>query len=69
MKLSFKRMLTIYVYIICLLIVCEIDTINAQRTFLDKFINEYRIFRGGLFKFVGRSDTDSAYLWNLKRQV
>lgn len=69
MELSLKRLFTIGVYIMCVFIVCEIDKISAQRTILDKFINEYRSFRGGLFKFVGRSDTESAYLWNLKRQV
>lgn len=69
MELSLKRLFTIGVYIVCALIVCEIGKISAQRTILDKFINEYRSFRGGLFKFVGRSDTESAYLWNLKRQV
>lgn len=69
MELSLKRLFTIGVYILCVFIVCEIGKISAQRTILDKFINEYRSFRGGLFKFVGRSDTESAYLWNLKRQV
>lgn len=69
MELSLTRLLTVYMYINCVLIVCEIGKINAQRTFLDKFITEYRTFRGGIFKFVGRTDTDSAYLWNLKRQV
>lgn len=69
MELSLRRLFTIGVYIMCVFIVCEIGRISAQRTILDKFINEYRSFRGGLFKFVGRSDTESAYLWNLKRQV
>lgn len=69
MELSIKRLLTLCTVIICSLISCEIGVINAQRTFLDKFINEYRSFRGGLFKFVGRTDTNAAYLWSLKRQV
>lgn len=69
MELSLKRLLIVCAYTICVLIVCEIGTISAQRTILDKFIDEYRKFRGGLFKFVGRSDTESSYLWNLKRQV
>lgn len=69
MKLSIKRWLVVYIYTVCLIILCEIGTIQTQRTFLDKFVNEYRKFRVGLFKFVGRSDTDAAYQWSLKRQV
>lgn len=69
MELSLNRLLAVCVYIMCVFVVCEIGTISSQRTILDKFIDEYRKFRGGLFKFVGRSDTESAYLWNLKRQV
>lgn len=57
------------VYILVLLVFCDIRTTNAQRTVLDNFINEYRTLRYGLFKFIGRSDTSSSYLWNLKRQV
>ncbi|XP_031640385.1 phospholipase B1, membrane-associated [Contarinia nasturtii] len=68
MKVSFKRLITIWAYIIGLMIVSKISTVSAQRTFFDKFINEYRSFRGGIFKFVGRSDTEAAYLWNVKRQ-
>lgn len=69
MKLSTKRWLMVYIYIIAFIILCEIGAVHSQRTFLDKFINEYRKFRVGLFKFIGRSDTDAAYQWNLKRQV
>lgn len=64
-----KRHWTFYIYIVCLIILFEINSVHTQRTFLDKFINGYRKFRVGLFKFVGRSDTDAAYLWSLKRQV
>lgn len=42
--------------------------VQAQRTSLDRYINEFRSFRESLFRIIGRSDTDSAYLWNLKRQ-
>lgn len=69
MAILFERWLIICIAIVYLIICCQISTINAQRTFLDKFINEYRKFRIGLFKFVGRSDTDAAYSWSLKRQV
>lgn len=69
MAILFKRWLFICVAIVCVIICNQISTIHAQRTFLDKFINEYRKFRVGLFKFVGRSDTDAAYMWSLKRQV
>lgn len=69
MKISLMRLITVCAYVISLTIVCEISTVIAQRTFVDKFINEYRSFRGGLFNFVGRSDNEAAYLWNLKRQV
>lgn len=69
MELLLKRQFIVSICIIYLVNDYEICTVNAQRTFLDKFINEYRTFRGGLFKFVGRSDTDSAYIWSLKRQV
>lgn len=68
--MELKRISTLCVYIIIsLLLLCYIRQTNAQRTILDKFINEYRALRGTLFKFIGRSDTDSAYIWNLKRQV
>lgn len=69
MAILFERWLIVGIAIICLIICGHISTIQAQRTFLDNFINEYRKFRIGLFKFVGRSDTDAAYLWSLKRQV
>lgn len=69
MAISFERWLIMSIAIAYLIICCQISTIDAQRTFLDNFINEYRIFRIGLFKFVGRSDTDAAYMWSLKRQV
>lgn len=65
----FERWLVICIAIMCLIFCCQISTIHAQRTFLDKFISDYRRFRIGLFKFVGRSDTDAAYLWSFKRQV
>lgn len=41
---------------------------NSQRTSLDKFIIGYRALRYGLFKLIGRSDTDASYLWNMKRR-
>lgn len=41
----------------------------GQRTSLDNFIKEYRSFRTGLFNFVGRTDTDATYMWNLRRKV
>lgn len=41
---------------------------GSQRTSLDQFINEYRALRNGLFKFIGRSDTDASYLWNVRRR-
>lgn len=69
MKLSIERWLTGCILIVCLVICNEIDSIHAQRTFLDKFINDYHKFRAGLFKFIGRSDNEQAYLWSLKRQV
>lgn len=69
MELLFKRQFVVCICMFYVLIEYEICTVNAQRTFLDKFINEYRTFRGGLFKFIGRSDTDAAYIWSLKRQV
>lgn len=70
MELSPKWLLAICANLICLIGLCEIGMINAQRTYLDlKYINEYRSLRGGLFKYIGRTDTDSAYLWNLRRQV
>lgn len=52
---------------IFVLILANFVCVQAQRTSLDKFINEYRVFRSTLFKLVGRTDTDPAYLWNLKR--
>lgn len=69
MELSLKRLVTLFSYVIVVGSLYEFSAIHAQRTFLDKFINEYRAFRGGLFKFIGRSDTDAAYSWSLKRQV
>lgn len=57
------------VYVIVLLLFCDIRTAHAQRTVLDNFVNEYRVFRRGLFQFIGRSDTSSSYYWNLKKQV
>lgn len=67
--IKFDRILIIVVCFIGASIILDVKPVNAQRTFLDKFINEYRSLRGGLFKFIGRSDTDSSYYWNLKRQV
>lgn len=69
MELLLKRELIVCICILCTIIEYEISPVSAQRTFLDKFVNEYRTFRGGLFKFIGRSDTDAAYVWSLKRQV
>lgn len=69
MELWCKRLLTATAYIMCLLIMWNTGAISAQRTFLDKYIHQYRTFREELFKFVGRTDTEASYRWNLKRQV
>lgn len=61
--------ITFGVYIVILLLFCDIRTAHSQRTILDNFISEYRVLRRGLFEFIGRSDSSSAYYWNLKRQV
>lgn len=50
-----------------LILACFI-CVQAQKTSLDRYINEYRSFRNSLFKLIGRSDTDAIYSWNLKRQ-
>lgn len=62
-----RRFFVISVYFVGITYLWE--PCDAQRTFLDKFVNEYRSFRGGLFNIIGRSDTESSYYWNLKRQV
>lgn len=67
--IGFGRILIFVVCFIGASILLDVKPVDAQRTLLDKFINEYRSLRGGLFKFIGRSDTDSSYYWNLKRQV
>lgn len=41
----------------------------AQVTFLDKYLSEYRSLRHSLFNFIGRSDGQRSYNWNLKKQV
>lgn len=67
--IGFGRILIFVVCFIGTSILLDVKPVDAQRTLLDKFIMEYRSLRGGLFKFIGRSDTDSSYYWNLKRQV
>lgn len=69
MAIKLERWLIVCIAIVYLIICCHISTIHAQRTFLDSFINEYRKLRIGVFKFIGRSDNDAAYKFNLKRQV
>lgn len=71
MRLSVKlrRFLVVGVYIVSISILLDVSRVDAQRSFLEKFINEYRVLRGGLFKFIGRSDTDASYYYNYKRQV
>lgn len=67
--IEFGRILIFVACFIGAFILSDVKPVDAQRTFLDKFINEYRSLRGGLFKYIGRSDTESSYYWNLKRQV
>lgn len=67
--IEFGRILIFVVCFIGASILLDVKPVDAQRTLLDKFIKEYRSLRGGLFKFIGRSDTDSSYYWNLKHQV
>lgn len=50
------------------LILASSICVQTQKTSLDRYLPEYRTFRESLFKIIGRSDTDAAYLWNLKRQ-
>lgn len=41
----------------------------GQITFLENFRPTYRFLRSNVFDFVGRSDTQWAYKWNLDRGV
>lgn len=66
MKMKFSYVPVVYAII---LLVLSVGYGNGQVTSLDKYIKEYRSLRNGLFNYIGRSDTDSSYLWNLKRQV
>lgn len=50
------------------LVLASFICVQAQKTSLDQYIKEYRAIRGSLFKLIGRSDTESAYLWNLRRE-
>lgn len=42
---------------------------SAQISSLELLRPQYRKFRNGLFKYIGRTDTDWAYNWNVKRGV
>lgn len=50
------------------LVLASFICVQAQRTSFDRYIKEYRAIRSSLFKLIGRSDTESAYLWNLRRE-
>lgn len=41
----------------------------GQTSKLEKLLPTYRVVRNLLFDFIGRTDTDWAYRWNLKRKV
>lgn len=62
-KMNFPKPLIILILLSVIVII-----VNSQRTSLDAFVKEYRILRNGLFKFIGRSDTNESYLWNMKRR-
>lgn len=66
---SSLTLFSIYCTIVIVINFRDIITVNGQRTSLDKYLNEYRVFRNSLFKYIGRSDTTSAYIYNLKRNV
>lgn len=63
--------LTLYsIYCTMLIVFNSCDIVNGQKTSLDsKFIYQYRAIRSSLFKFIGRSDTNAIYNYNLKTSV
>lgn len=64
MKFLFNAALTSIAYLIWTENRCV-----AQITFLDKYRPTYRFLRSSVFDFVGRTDTQWAYKWNLDRGV
>lgn len=52
-----------------ILLICATVIVCGQITFLDNYITSYRKLRTNIFHFIGRSDTETAYKWNLDRGV